>query len=105
MFLLSRDGNLTFHSTGRLTAPVNSNYKGIPVCQAKRVLDESIIDSSRHIDGVLQLRRLTAKEPRCGLHNYNRPLMQRSMLRALMKDARGGLHSLAAVAITGAALN
>jgi hypothetical protein len=27
---------------------------------------------------------------RCGLQNYNRPLVQRSMLLALMKDARGG---------------
>ncbi|BAL97902.1 hypothetical protein RGE_45670 [Rubrivivax gelatinosus IL144] len=36
------------------------------------------------------MRRLTAQELRCGLQNYNRPLMQRSMLLALMKDARGG---------------
>ncbi|MGC4076405.1 MAG: hypothetical protein QM702_05100 [Rubrivivax sp.] len=67
-----------------------SFYKGIPTRQAERVLDESIIDSSRQFDDVLPLHRLTAREPRCGLHNYNRPLMQRSMLRALMKDARGG---------------
>jgi len=74
----------------RLRPPLTSNYKGIPACQAKRVLDESIIDSSRHFDGVLPLHRLTAREPRRGLQNYNRPLMQRSMLLALMKDARGG---------------
>jgi hypothetical protein len=74
----------------RTLLPVNWGYKGIPACQAKRVLDESIINSSRHFDGVLPLHRLTAREPRCGLHKYNRPLMQRSMLLALMKDARGG---------------
>ncbi|BAL97219.1 hypothetical protein RGE_38830 [Rubrivivax gelatinosus IL144] len=74
----------------RAPVPVNHGYKGIPVFQAKRILDESITDSSRYFDGVLPLRHLTAKEPRCGLRNYNRPLMQRSMPRALMKDSRGG---------------
>ncbi|WP_332290797.1 hypothetical protein [Aquincola agrisoli] len=32
------------------------------------------------------------EEQGCGLQNYSRPLLQRFVLLALMKDARGGSH-------------
>ena len=63
-------------SSGRLTTPLKSNYKGFPTCQAKTGHDESRSESSME-------RQTTCwycvNESAKGAdwRNYNRSLMQR----------------------------
>ena len=75
-----------------------SNYKGFPLCQANEVrraaqrLDSYLLFSSAWTYCFSALMRIASSlRARCGRTNYNRSLMQRLVLRTLMKDARGGL--------------
>jgi hypothetical protein len=70
-----------------------SNYKGFPICQAKTGHDEI---AQRFVNGLQTLNHLTvliASRTRasCGLGKLQPVIVQRVVLRTLMKDARGDL--------------
>ena len=75
--------------------PLNSNYKGFPLCQANECLRAAQrLDSLLDFTAAASPRSCALRrsiERRCGRTNYKRSSMQLHVLRTLMKDARGGL--------------
>jgi hypothetical protein len=70
--VLLRYKNLTWHCSGRLRRPLNFNYKGFPVRQAKRIPDGPPCGPFLHLHSHLNLppwrqRALARRTTRCGL--------------------------------------
>ena len=72
--------------------PVSLIYKGFPRCQAKLDLDRIVQRSIKgyrtrnHDPGFDHVEQ----RARCGLEKLQPVIVQQSLLRTLMKDARGG---------------